>query len=66
MRQRVVLFNLNNPDLRVEIATASDVKDARRIMALFQWGNSGWKVNRCPDLYTWGNLAMTFENVPQL
>jgi hypothetical protein len=54
---KIVLYNMDEPDIRVTVCEAQTQREADRIMKLLM--GKGWNVDRRPNLHTFDRLALT-------
>ncbi len=59
MKYKVVVYNMDDPDVKITVADAYDKKDAQRIMKLLR-NPKTWNIERRPGLDTFDRVAMTF------
>lgn len=59
MAYNIVLYMLGEAETKLAVAKRGTKQEARAVMKSL--AGRGWEMERRPDIHTFGNLVMTFE-----
>jgi hypothetical protein len=59
MNFQVVLYQLNQPDVKLVVARRGTQAECRAVMK--EVAGRGWTMERRPDIHTFGELVLTFQ-----